>query len=335
MSQIETVHFILPMSFVWWLLYFTRLCNVVRIGNIMKMPRLYLWLMLFNMGIIYYLHNYKLEAHLQSYFDSTGLPVVTITKVLLSSGFITYGYLVVIRKYTHFDIPRTIDGIMIAYLLLMVIFCVIGYRHLPYLKVQIITNGLVSCANLSAAVSLVPMTRHLLRQQKSEVREAHHLWFIIFMLSSSIAATLFLIDGIEKLLNDWQVIDTNLYVMAEISRTIYMLSLGILIGPDRYLYWIYYPARLRTYLKLKQLSDSIYRETGISVPYNLPQPRIFTLNSAEFANYRVYIAILDQFAYLPPESALYQQLHTIVEQKASYPETVQQFVQLVKSGATE
>ncbi|MEQ8676375.1 MAG: hypothetical protein RLP44_33050 [Aggregatilineales bacterium] len=299
------------------------------------MPRLYLWLMLFNVGIIYYLHNYKLEAHLQSYFDSTGLPVVTITKVLLSSGFITYGYLVVIRKYTRFDIPRTIDGIMISYLMLMVISCVVGYRYLPYLKVQIISNGLVSCANLSAAVSLVPMTRHLLRQQKSEVREAHHLWFIVFLLSSSVAATLFLVDGVVKLLTDWRVIDTNLYVVAELSRTIYMLSLGILIGPDRYLYWIYYPVRLRTYAKLKHLSDMIYHETGLSVPYDIPQPRIFTLNSAEFANYRMYITILDQFPYLPPESALYQQLRTIVEQKASYPETVQQFLQLVQTGVTE
>ncbi|MEQ8677145.1 MAG: hypothetical protein RLP44_08730 [Aggregatilineales bacterium] len=332
MSQIETVHFILPISFLWWLLYFTRLYNVVSNSNIFKMPRFYLWLMVFNMGIIYYLHNYKLEAQLQSYFVDTGLPVVTITKVLLSSGFITYGYLVVIRKYTRFDIPKTIDGIMIAYLMLMIVFCVVGYQRLPYLQVQIISNGLVSFANLSAAFSLVPMTRQLLHEQKTEVREAHHLWFILFMLSSSLAATLFLVDGVVKLLTNWRVIDTHLYVAAEISRTTYMLSLGVLIGPDRYLYWIHYPARLRTYFKLKQLADTLYKRINLTTPYNIPQPRIFTFASAELANYRLLIAILDAFYLLPHESELYQQVYHISQLNLSYRETVQEFVRLVENG---
>jgi len=305
LSPINTAHFVLPLSLVWWIFYLPRLFNMIRRTTIFKMPTFYLWIMAFNLGIIFILHNYTLEAQLHAYFVGTNLPVISLLKVSLSSGFITYGYLLVVRRYTEFDVPRIIDLIMLSYIVLMIAFNLLAYPRVPYVQIQIVSNCLVSVANLSAAMSLIPMTRELLQRQKNAVREAHHLWFLAFLFFSSTGATLYLIDGIHKLLTNAQHMDTSLYVLAEICRCAYMFSLAVLIGPDRYLYWIFYPVRVRTFFQLKRLCTVVYQIAGETIPYNIPEPRPFTLSSAELGIYRMFIAIMDALPALPQDTELY------------------------------
>ena len=328
MNPINPTHFILPISIIWWTLYFARIRRFVQKRTFFTMPNLYLWLNLYAVGFIYYLHNYDLEQRLQAQVAFTGLPLASLLKALLSTGFVTYGYILIVRRYTRLTVTRKIDGLIIVALLTVAVINFGLYNHIPYLKLQIITNTILSMANLSAAVSLIPMTRTLLKSQKTQVREAHHLWFVTFLGASSFAVMLFLADCINKLITHSTVINSPLFVAAEVSVSVYMVALEFLFGPDRYLYWIYYPARLFTYRKLKRLADRIQQEAGVEAVYHIPLPRVPTLAVMELAIYRLFIVILDSYTDLNPETELHERLRQIDQRNAPYQETIRQLMEI-------
>ena len=118
---------------------------------------------------------------------------------------------------------------------------------------------------------------------------------------------------------DSEMIYSPLFVTTEVSQSVHMLAAAFLIGPDRYLYWIYYPRRLMTYLKLKRLVDRIQQQTHLKIAYNTPMPRLLTHSALEFANYR----------YLPEDEPLSLTLAAIDHLNASYDETIRQLQALI------
>lgn len=326
--MLDTSQMVLLISGFWWVAYFTRLLHVVRRGNFRRMPRLYLWLSVYGTGIIYYLHNYTLEQRLQEHVDFTGLPLVGLTKVLISSGVVAYGYVLVARRYTTLRIPTVVDYLVLPMLVVCIVYMILAYENVPYTSLQIISNIFVSCINLTIAIALRPSMRSILRHERGHVRRVHHIWFVIFMICSALAALLYLIDGVDKLLQNAPVIDSPLYVAAEISRSIYMIALAILIGHDRYLFWIYYPVHIVTFIRLKQLAEQLQRETQAMTVYTMPVLGFQTLLKLDLAIYRLFITVMDLYMYLDSNSTLYKRIRAIDEADASYDTTIRLLTRL-------
>jgi len=324
----DTSQMVLLISAFWWVAYFTRLIHVTRRGNLRHMPRLYLWLSVYGTGIIYYLHNYTLELRLQEYLDFTGLPLAGLLKVAISSGVVAYGYVLVARRYTTLQIPKVVDYLVIPMFVICIVFMICAYGNLPYITLQIISNICVSVINLTIAIALRPSMRSILRHERGHVRRVHHIWFVIFMISSALAALLYLVDGVDKLLNGVSVIDSTLYIAAEIFRSIYMLALAILIGHDRYLFWIYYPVHIVTFIRLKQLAEQLQRETQAKMVYTMPVLGFQTLLKLDLAIYRLFITVMDLYMYLDSHSPLYKRIRAIDQADASYDTTIRLLTRL-------
>jgi hypothetical protein len=310
-------------------LYFARLWRVTQQGHLTRMPRLYLWLNLYGSGLYYYLCQYELEQRLQSYLLDTHFPVISIAKSLIITAFVSYGYILVVRSYTPFTVSRKIDPVMIVLIGLVILLNTVLYEQIPYFRLHLITNVILCFANLCGAIAILPMMRRLTKRPLIEVREAHHAWMVVLMLACGSATLLLLLDSLYKLFTLTTTIYTPLFVMSIACQSLYMIAVAFLIGPDRYLYWAYYPRQFMIYLKLKRLNEQIRHQTQLPPTYAIPMPRIPTLSALEFTNYRLFVLIMDHYRYLPEGSPLSLALKTIDQQATAYEETIQQLQKLV------
>jgi hypothetical protein len=185
-----------------------------------------------------------------------------------------------------------------------------------------------SLANLSGAVAILPMMRHFTRSRLNQVREVHHAWMVVMLVACGLSAGLLLVDGVYKLATNATSVYSPILVLSVACQCISMLAIAFLIGPDRYLYWVYYPHQLKLYFKLKRLQQRIYRQAQLGPTYAIPLPRIPTLSALEFANYRLFVNIMDGYRSLPGDSALSLTLQSIDHANASYDETLQQLQKL-------
>jgi hypothetical protein len=172
------------------------------------------------------------------------------------------------------------------------------------------------------------MMRHLLLQRQDQVREAHYIWYVLLMGACGWASVLLLLDAGYKLITDWNVIFSPLFVLAEICQTVFMLTAAMLVGHDRFLHWVYYPRQLLIYYKLRRLNEQIQRVTHFGGTYNIPMPRFPTLSALEFANYRLFVMIMDSYRDLPEGSPLYLALAAIDQLQATPEETILQLQKL-------
>lgn len=320
---------IVLVSIPWWILYFVRLFYVVQRGHFTRMPNLYMYFNAFGLGALYYLCSYEIEQRLQQYLLFTHQPFVSIIKIMTGAGLVTYGYILMVRRYTRFTVTRKVDMVIIGFMGLTIILNLILYDRVPYFKLQQLTNVLMSVAVLLAGIPVLPIMRQVMSSPQNRVREAHHLWYIASISASGLASLLMLIDGVQKLLTDSAVIYSLLFVMTEISHSIHIIASAFLIAPDRYLYWIYYPRRLITYLKLRRLAERIHHQTQVQPNYDIPMPRLPTLSALEFTNYRLFIVIMDTYRHLPEDSSLNLSLRTIDHLNAPYEETIQKLQKLI------
>jgi hypothetical protein len=212
---------------------------------------------------------------------------------------------------------------------LTILLNLILYGRVSYFKLQLLTNVVNSFALLLAAISILPITRFIMKSRQNRVREAHHLWFVVANLAASSACLLMLADGVHKLLTHSAIIYSTLFVMTEVSHSIHMIAVAFQIAPDRYLYWIYYPRHVMTYFKLKRLAERIRNQTHIRPSYELPMPRLPTLSALEFANYRLFIVIMDSYRHLAEGTTLSLSLAAIDHLNAPYEETLQKLQKLV------
>ena len=316
-------------SIPWWTSYFVRLFQVVYRGHFGRMPNLYICLNPYGMGLLYYLCSYELEQQVQTSLAFTHLPVASIVKILISAGIVSYGYILMVRRYTRFTITRKVDPLLIGFTGLTILLNLVLYDRIPYFKLQILTNVLTSFALILASFSILPMMRRLMSSRQNQVRDAHRFWSMVLILAAACAATLMWVDGVQKLLTDSVMIYSPLFVITEVSHSLHMLAAAFLIGPDRYLYWIYYPHRWMTYIKLRRLVKRIQQQTQLQTAYDIPMPRLPTQSALEFANYRLFIVIMDNYRHLPEDSPLSLALAAIDHQNAPYDETIRQLQTLI------
>lgn len=152
----------------------------------------------------------------------------------------------------------------------------------------------------------------------------HYRWTVIFLTTSSCAVILVMVDAIHKLITGWWMIYSPLYVLTLICQAIYMLSVAILIGPDRYLFWVEYPRRWRMRRRLQRVVDGILGEIQSRPVYDTPVPAIPTPGVLDFTIYRLFILIMDNYPFLPHESPLRQRLMVIEQRNEPYEETLEQ-----------
>jgi len=255
---------------------------------------------------------------------------MSLIRLLVSTGLVTYSYILVWRHYSAFRISRVVDAVMGLFIGVSIVVNLALYGRVPYLQLQLSTGVLISSTTLFVAVALLPMMRQELHSRQSPIRALHHRWTVIFLATSSCAVVLVLVDALYKLLTGWLVIYSPLYVLALLCQAIYMLCVAVLMGPDRYLYWIEYPRRWRMRQRLQRLVDIILRDTQRQPIYDTPVPSIPTPAVLDFAIYRLFILIMDNYPFLPQDSPLKQCLRAIEQGNAPYEETLEQLQMLVE-----
>jgi hypothetical protein len=312
----------------WWGWYFARLYYLARQGHLLRLPRAWLWLILYASGLLFYLQHYELEYHLQLGIMPTGLPVMSLLKLLFSSGLITGGYLLIVHRYTQFKIRYEVFYLLSGFMGGMIALNLYGYTHLPYLHLQWLNNALVCSANLLAATALLPMLRALWRSRLNRVQDAHQRWFLLFLITATVAAIFLLLDSLLKLLTGDTTLYTPAYSLSVCFQVSYLLIAVILIGPDKHLDWVYYPAHWRTRRRLQRLLGYIYHTTHQKPIYTLPTAKLPTLSALEFTIYRLFIEIMDSYRLLPQTSSLFQSLQHLENANLPYAETLHHLQQL-------
>jgi hypothetical protein len=316
----------------WWCWYFHRVWRIVRNGYFMQMPRFYMSLHLYGIGLLYYFAQYEPEQQIQTALAWTQLPLTSWLKTLISPGLISLGYIVTVRRYTRFTISYKIDAILFGVMLAAILTSLILYEHIPYLQIQVIVNVALSCGCLMAAGAVLPMFRTLFHSRPGPIREAHYLWMSLFLATCGCAAALLLLDGVYKLLTGQFDIYSPLYTLCVVCQNLYMVIVAILVGPDQYLDWIYYPRKWLTYRRLQRLTEQIQREATMRSTYDTPLPRNLTLSGLDFNTYHKFIVIMDSYPYLPPESPLARALQAIANQNAPYEDTIARLEKLGAGG---
>ncbi len=262
-------------------------------------------------GLTYLIGNYEVQRILYSYLRWLPFPLAPIAWLFTGVILVCYLYLVAVRHCSVFAVPTWIARFLVAGVMSAVVVDILLYRQIPFFRLQVLNGLMVSIMCIVATMVVAPIFKTILAIERHQVYGAQFRWFVITINLLFAATVLLAVDSLYKLWFDSASIYTPLYVAVVLCHTLGIIALHIMIEGNL-TYLVYYPARIRTYLRLRQLYQTIQRMVQFPDAYNIPLPGLPSPRNLEALTYRTVIMITDRHSQLDDDSPLKQAIESII-----------------------
>jgi hypothetical protein len=269
----------------------------------------------FSTGIVYFIGNHEIQAILQSYLDFLSIPVIPLIWMFFGIIMVTYLYLTTIRKFTIFPISLWITRFLIAVMMLGISFTVLFHDMISFFQLQVANALISSLAGIVATLYLTPMMRRVLGEEHKSVHRAQFRWFLIMISALFLASVVLAIDSTYKLVFSINIIYTPTYTAMTLLYTIAIVALHI-VNEGNLTHLVDYPAKMRDYISLTRLYNTIQDEIQFPDAYDIPLPKRPAPDQIDILNYHLVIQISDRYSWLE-DPQFKQSIAKIIQSDAS------------------
>lgn len=313
---------------LWLLTYIYRSYRFYQAGILFKTRIRYIWLMNFGVGFGFLIYNYEIERLLALAMHDLPFSPSTL-RAINGHLLIVFTYWWSVHRTSRIRVPRWIFPFILFALALTIAVDVFLYHRIAYAQLQLILTLFILVPAIFMAIVLMPITRTIIRSEKQAINRAHYYFFIIELGAAFLGACIYVFDAIHKLWIQDYAIYSFAVILGQVSLLFFLLPSNIRLLDDRWVRWILYPAKIRTYWHLRQVSDRLHRLAQVPYVYNYPETWVPTFDRIELETYRMFITIFDVARFLADiDPPIYAYVEALREQSLTYDDTLKRLLQI-------